>query len=156
MLILFVCTGNTCRSLIAEQVARRMIEERGLSGQVEVRSAGISASSGGRAPENTIRVLRQAGIDLTHHTTTPLDKEMVEEADLILAMDQGHVERILNRFPTIKRKVFLLNEFAGLGKKEILDPIGCSFEAYETCLEQIRKGLLGIIERIRKGDLGGQ
>lgn len=136
---------------MAEHLARKMLGEMGLGDLIRVRSAGIFASSSGRIPENTILVLRKEGITLDKHITTPLDGKMVNEADLILAMDLHHIDEILNRFPSAASKVFLFKEFAGLGRDGIIDPIGCSFEAYETCLSQIRMALPSIIKRIKEG-----
>lgn len=141
---------------MAEYLTRKMVEEMEFGGSIEVRSAGILASSGGRIPQKTIQTLRGVGIDIKDHKTTPIDKKMVEEATLILAMDNTHKEELLNRFPFIREKVFLFKEFAGLGKDGILDPMGSSFEAYETCLAHIRKALPRIMNRIERGDLYGQ
>jgi protein-tyrosine-phosphatase len=140
---------------MAEQIAKKMLEEMGLSEKIKVKSAGVAASLGGRLPEGTIRALKEVGVVLKNYTTTPLNKKMVEEARLILAMGEEHKEQILSRYPSIEGKIFLFNEFAGLGKKGILDPIGCSFEAYETCLQQIKRALPRIIERIKNEVLNG-
>jgi protein-tyrosine phosphatase len=92
--VLFVCTGNTCRSPLSEALARRALERRGWKG-VEVRSAGIAAFPGGRASEGAIRAAERNGLDLGQHVTHPVTAELVAWADLILTMSPGHLEGVV-------------------------------------------------------------
>ena len=149
--ILFVCTANTCRSFMAEHLMKQLLKEEEFSGSIEVASAGVLALAALRPPDNALRVLKEAGIEPGNHQARKLDRDLVEEADFVLAMERTYRDRILREYPTSKGKVFLLKEFAGLGEEDILDPIGCSYEAYETCLSKIKAALMGIIKRL-KGD----
>src|SRR5262245_53840738 len=92
--LLFVCTGNTCRSPLSEVIARRELEQLGWS-HVEVRSAGAFAKEGMPASEGALQSAARHGLDLTGHRTSTLSPELVDWADLILVMGPWHLERAL-------------------------------------------------------------
>ena len=141
MIVLFVCTGNTCRSPMAEGLFRHLlaeklgckpaeIEERGAI----VMSAGIAAMLGGRAANEAINVLGPLGIDLTAHESQPLTEQLVRHADLILAMTRSHRQAILAEWPTAAERVKLLSHDGA----DVPDPVGGPAELYERCLAQMR------------------
>ena len=106
--ILFVCTGNTCRSPLAESLLRHMAEKEGLA--LEVRSAGIYAVDGMPASEETLRILKERGAD--HKLTAKrVTEEGVNSADLILTMTMGHKQAIIQQFPQIAEKTYTLKEY---------------------------------------------
>ncbi|AGB42347.1 protein-tyrosine-phosphatase [Halobacteroides halobius DSM 5150] len=109
--ILFVCTGNTCRSSMAEALCNNLLEKKGKN-DYEVLSAGISARRGGTAARQAVEVLSQAGIDLTDHETTPVTKELVTKVDLILTMTRRHKLSLLDSYPQVKEKIYTLKEYA--------------------------------------------
>lgn len=111
MNVLFVCTGNTCRSAMAEPLMRLRLEKAGISNRVEVRSAGVAAHAGQPASKGARTVLSTHGLDGEAHLATPLDDELVRWADLILTMSQGHKRSILERHFEALDKTFLLKEF---------------------------------------------
>ncbi len=140
--ILFVCTGNTCRSPMAAGLAASILAERmsckpsELAGRgVLVQSAGTSGGSGG-ASSLAIEIMTRRGIDLSAHASTALTAEIVQQADYIFAMTGEHRERILQMDPTAESKVKLLLE-----DEDVRDPIGNDVEAYERCAEIIQRGL---------------
>ncbi len=158
--ILFICTGNTCRSLMAEYLLKKMAKEDGI--EIEVRSAGVSAGMNSQIPALTLMVLGKEGISPDDHVVTPLTTTLVEWADLILTMETPHLNRVIGIAPEAKGKVFLLTEYAIDGNAEtqrhkvtvntgrfaafgnergLPDPFGGSREAYETCLAQIKECL---------------
>jgi len=146
MKVLFVCTGNSCRSPMAAALFKKAAQEKRLN--VDVESCGITAFSGMSASKGAIDVLRHVGIDIFGHKSKPLNKELVNWADLILVMERGHKNSILRDWPQAQNKVFLLTEFAKSGEKDIIDPIGKPFEVYEELLMDLKFYLDKIIDRI--------
>ncbi|WP_258358848.1 low molecular weight protein arginine phosphatase [Moorella sulfitireducens (nom. illeg.)] len=108
--ILFICTGNTCRSTMAAAIASRIKEERGLD--VDVTSAGLAAREGEPATPEAVRALAAMGIDLREHRARRVTGAMVEDADLILTMTRSHKEFLLHFYPAAGGKTFTLKEYA--------------------------------------------
>ncbi len=139
-MLLFVCTGNTCRSpmagaLMQRHLARRLeveeaqLEDRGLL----VLSAGIAAMSGGHASAEAIRVMAERGLDLSRHESQPLSDRLVRFADLILTMTRGHREAILAQWSSAAARTHVLGGSAG----DVADPVGGTTDTYRQCASQI-------------------
>lgn len=111
MNLLFVCTGNTCRSAMAEPLMRMRLNQEGLGDQVEVRSAGVGTAGGQAASQGTKHVLQARGLDGDAHMSSRVDDELVKWADLILTMSNSHKRAILERHIEAFDKTFLLKEF---------------------------------------------
>lgn len=112
--ILFVCTGNTCRSSMAGSIARDLLQKKGWSKeQVMVLSAGLAAVPGAPATPEAVKALEEQGLDLTEHRARGLTPELVEEASLILTMTREHKRRLFSWFPQHQHKIFTLGEYAG-------------------------------------------
>lgn len=143
-LIVFVCTGNTCRSPLAEVLCRKLLAER-LGCPVEevcqrgflVLSAGIAAMMEGAAAEEAVQVAQAYGADLSGHRTRPLTAELVAQADYLVGMTQGHVLAVAGQYPHLGPRPRLLS---GDGD-DIPDPVGCDRAVYQECAEQLWRHL---------------
>lgn len=143
--VLFVCTGNSCRSVMAQGLLQKKMRDKGRQ-DVEVLSAGIIIPGGLKSTEETKLVLRNEGIDVSAHRSRQITKEIIKASDLILVMEKLHEERILQIVPEAKNRVFLLKEFAKIQDNtlDIADPIGRPQEFYQATLALIKEA----VERI--------
>lgn len=147
--IVFVCTGNVCRSATAEYLLRKELDKKGITG-IEVISRGIAANPAYRVPTVIKELLQEDEIDIEQHQSTLLEEDDVNSADLILVMDRIHLDDINDRYPEVKDKVFLFKEYAAAeGDKEIYDPIGLGAEVYKGCYQEIKNTVEKLVEKLR-------
>ena len=142
--IVFVCTGNTCRSPMAEALAKSIFESHGLD--IIVRSAGVSTGDGYPASENAIAAMLEENIDLQAHKSTQISREILADASLVLTMTKGHLSEVRSICP--EASAFTLGEYA-MTDSDISDPFGDSLEVYRECAAQIKELIMVSLSKIK-------
>lgn len=148
--VLFVCTGNSCRSPMAAGLLKKYLKSRN---DVEILSAGIAAMEHLHASPEAIKLMKHQEIDISQHRTRRLNKEMIEKATLILAMTKMHRMEILDMSPDAAGKVFLLKEFdqdVTQNFLDIPDPMGRPMADYENCLSKMKVPVRHLAENVFK------
>jgi len=146
--VLFVCTGNSCRSPMAEGILKNMLQKRGIK-HIQVSSAGTMAPHHMPPTNYAIITTVEKGVDIASHRSQPLTEDMAESADLILVMENSHKRFVKNLSPLSREKTFLLKKFGKRGRSlEVADPIGSDLEIYRTCCEEMENEILRILPEI--------
>lgn len=152
--ILFVCTGNICRSPLAEALMRRALEQRDLQ-HIEALSAGTGAWDGAPASEGAYLVALERTLDLSGHRARLLTRELVEQADLILTMARHHRARVDELGG--EGRVHVLGEYAGSegDAAEVSDPFGGDLEVYRETARQLEDFIEAVVQRLVKEEPRG-
>jgi protein-tyrosine phosphatase len=133
--ILIVCMGNICRSPAAEYLFRERMGSRG----IELRSAGLVALVGSPMNDNVLQLLGDSGVDGSSHRAHQLTRSMLLQADLVLGMEQSHVDAIVKLAPEARGKVYLFDKW--LGERDVPDPYGQPRSTFERVYEMIMGGV---------------
>lgn len=138
--VLFVCTGNTCRSPMAGALAGKLAREHQLP--LEVKTAGIFAFPGSPASDHAIAVMEEMGLDIKDHAATPVTEELIDWADWIITMTETHKEQLLAAFPQAREKE--ITPF------NIPDPFGGTLEDYRRAALALQEALSTILPRLKE------
>ncbi len=148
--IMFVCTGNTCRSPMAEGVLKAMLHSEGIDA-VKVISSGTGTLDGYPATANAVQVAAQGGIDISDHYSQAISKSLVEKSDLLLALAFNHYEFLISQFSDRIDDIFMLKAFPhDVASRElsIADPIGADIETYSKVYDEIKRELKRVLPDI--------
>lgn len=151
MNILFICTGNTCRSPMAKALFLKRLQEIGVAPETEsfqIFSAGLSARDDLAASPQAIAVMGEEGVDISVHRSVHLRTNSVLEADLILTMTTGQRDYIKANYPERADSIYTLSEYTGDEAGEVLDPYGQDINAYRQSLVQLKILVDRLINRI--------
>lgn len=153
--VLLVCTGNTCRSAMAEGILRSLIPE-GRGAEIAVSSAGTAGLRSAPATEHAQAVCLEHGVDISHHRSRGLTEGMLAGSDLILGMTHAHVNFVGSLDPDASGRTFLLSEFADGSDHDVPDPIGGSMEEYEAAYDMMERYLAKALPAILELAGGGE
>lgn len=146
--IMFICTGNICRSAMADGLMRKLVKIK--NKDVEVYSCGIFAEDGDMPTYNAVEAIKEYGVDLKPHRATNIRNSKIKEMDIILCATVSHKNNVQAMYPELKDKIFTIKEYAGFDKNnlDIPDPWGYDIETYRFCASTISNCLEKIIEKI--------
>lgn len=153
MKIMFICTGNICRSAMAHKLMEKKLQDIGKK-DIEVYSCGIFAEDGDGSTYNAIEAMKEYNVDLTKHRATNIRNSEIKEMDLILCATQSHKFTVIQMYPELKNKVYTMKEYIQDEKSnediDIRDPWGYDIEIYRFCAAEIDKCLDKLIEKLLK------
>lgn len=146
--IMFICTGNICRSAMADGLMKKLVKDS--NKDIEVYSCGIFAEDGDMPTFNAIEAIKEYDVDLKSHRATNIRDSKIEEMDIILCATISHKNNVISMYPNLKDKVFTIKEYANFDKSDldIPDPWGYDIETYRFCASTISNCLYKIIEKI--------
>lgn len=146
--IVFVCTGNICRSPIAEYLLR---DRFGDDMTWTVSSAGVMAGLGSPASSLGVHVMDEVGIDMKKHRSMPLTDELIDLVSVIVVMTDAHAQQVREQFPAAKEKVFLMTSFdEESGPRDVADPIGTTIDIYRSVRDQCGRAMPGLMAFLRE------
>ncbi|SDM67923.1 protein-tyrosine phosphatase [Acetanaerobacterium elongatum] len=146
--ILFVCTGNTCRSPMAQGLCQKYISENALVGQFGCASAGLDVKKGARISENALIVMNEIGVDMSSHRAKMVTAEMMQEADCVFTMSSTHKNMLEALFPKDANKIRVLGH-------PIFDPYGQNLEFYRFSRDSLKDKVYTAMDEFRE-DLARQ
>lgn len=146
MKIVFVCTGNSCRSVIAHYLLKKMAQDKGFT-DWEIQSCGVAAEPHFPTPEGVLAALKERGIENINHTPQLAGRELLTWADAVLTMTREHRDYLLDQYPEFTDKTFQFMEYATGESANVADPLGQAMPVYLSCRDIIEKALASLLEK---------
>ena len=148
MNIMFICTGNICRSAMAHWMIEKQVKEQ--NKDINVYSCGVYAENYDIPTKEAIQVMKEYGVDLTNHKATNIRNSDIEDMDVILCATVNHKNMVISMYPELIDKVFTMKEYAGYPSYDldISDPWGYGMDVYKKCAEEIEICIEKILEKI--------
>lgn len=149
MKIMFICTGNICRSAMAHKLMEKKLQDIGRK-DIEIYSCGVFAEDRDGSTYNAIETMKEYKVDLTKHRATNIKKSNIQEMDLILCATKSHKYTVVQMYPQLQDKVYTMKEYVEPQKEDIdiRDPWGYDIEIYRFCAAEIDKCLDKLIKKI--------
>lgn len=152
--IMFVCTGNICRSAMAEYLMNKILQDKGLQNDMDICSSGVFAYNNQNPTQKAIEVMKEKNIDITGHSAVNTANSNIMNMDLILCMTNAHKLQINHRYPELMDKTYTLKEYVVYDNNQnkdvnIEDPYGFGVSVYQECIGQIESCLYKLIDIIR-------
>lgn len=146
--IMFICTGNICRSAMADGLMKKLVKEQ--NKDIEVYSCGIFAEDGDTPTYNAVEAIKEYGVDLKNHRATNIRNSKIKDMDIILCATVSHKNNVKAMYPELRNKIFTIKEYAEFDENnlDIPDPWGYDIETYRFCASTISNCLEKIIEKI--------
>ena len=153
MKVMFICTGNICRSAMAHHMMKKKLKDIGRT-DIEIFSCGISAQTGEKSTYAAKEVMKEYGVSLEEHQATNIQESAIQDMDLILCATNSHKRAVIEYDPHLKEKVYTMKEYAKLNENgqdyDIRDPWGYDIEIYRFCAAQIEKCIEKTIQKLTK------